>query len=163
MTDSGSDKTIYEQNCEDFRSLNDIMWKVPLLVMSLTGGLGVAVATFDLADSARCALLIFIGSINVAFILVLYRLRFVMDKLLKRIHEFQGTEHKYGYYVVTILSLILLAGAVGSYYYASNVIDLLPPQVSTDLNCGNGRSTISVVDQPDSERVILEVTCKSIE
>lgn len=79
---------VYNQNCQDFRSLNEIMWRVPILAMSLTGGLGIAIATFDLSNPARQALLVFAGLGNVIFILVLFRLRSVMDRLLMNIHAF---------------------------------------------------------------------------
>lgn len=57
-------KVIYEQRCQDFRSLNGFLWQSPLIIMSLTGGLWFAVASFALSTSARSMLLLFtaIGS-----------------------------------------------------------------------------------------------------
>jgi hypothetical protein len=41
------EKLCYEQNCEQMRSLNQIMWQVPIIAMTLTGGLWRAVATLN--------------------------------------------------------------------------------------------------------------------
>jgi hypothetical protein len=45
------DKVCYEQNCEHMRSLNQIMWQVPMIAMTLTGGLWYAVATMKGMDA----------------------------------------------------------------------------------------------------------------
>lgn len=161
MSDKPCRKTIYEQNCEHFRSLNDIMWRVPILVMSLTGGLGIVVATFDLSDPTRRAILIFAGIINLAFILVLFRLRNVIDLLLKEIHDYQNTKHQRGFFVVRVLSSILLVGMLGSFYFAWNVSDVFRPKANASLECLSGTARITVADRPDAQRVLLDVVCNS--
>ena len=40
-------KVAYEQNYQQFRSLNQIMWQIPVLAMTLTGGLWYGVSTID--------------------------------------------------------------------------------------------------------------------
>jgi protein strawberry notch len=40
-------KEAYEQNYQQFRSLNQIMWQIPVLAMTLTGGLWFGVSTID--------------------------------------------------------------------------------------------------------------------
>ena len=40
-------KVAYEQNYQQFRSLNQIMWQIPVLAMTLTGGLWFGVSTID--------------------------------------------------------------------------------------------------------------------
>ncbi|MEH2470609.1 hypothetical protein V1281_000149 [Nitrobacteraceae bacterium AZCC 2161] len=35
-------KVIFEQDCQEFRSLNGFLWQVPVIVSSLTGGFGLA-------------------------------------------------------------------------------------------------------------------------
>ena len=163
MTDNKCDKTVYVQNCEDFRSLNNIMWRVPILVMSLTGGLLVAVATFELSDPARQGILVFAGLINLAFIVVLYRLRYVMDRILKQIHAYQGTKYQKGFRVVLTLSAILLISMLGSFYSAWEVSDMFRTSVDASLECENGIAKISVADHSDSDRVLLSVVCDSEE
>ena len=37
----------YEQNYEQFRSLNQIMWQIPVLAMTLTGGLWFGVSSIQ--------------------------------------------------------------------------------------------------------------------
>jgi hypothetical protein len=32
-------KTIFEQDCQEFRSLNGFLWQIPVIVSTLTGGL----------------------------------------------------------------------------------------------------------------------------
>jgi len=40
MADADASKlAAYNQNSENFRSLNQLMWQIPLIAMSLTGGL----------------------------------------------------------------------------------------------------------------------------
>ena len=46
-------KVVYEQLCNDFRSLNGFLWQTPLIFITLTGGLWFAVASFDLSGEAR--------------------------------------------------------------------------------------------------------------
>jgi len=72
------EKEAYEQNYQQFRSLNQIMWQIPVLAMTLTGGLWFGVSKIE--DNP------FLGSIllctavvgNLALSAVLYRFRFVM-------------------------------------------------------------------------------------
>ena len=59
------EKLCYEQNCEHMRSLNQIMWQVPMIAMTLTGGLWYAVATVKGMDSiARIGMLGFSAIAN---------------------------------------------------------------------------------------------------
>ena len=41
------EKVCYEQNCQTFRSLNQLMWQVPIIAMTVTGGLWFGVGTFS--------------------------------------------------------------------------------------------------------------------
>jgi len=40
-------KEAYEQNYQQFRSFNQIMWQIPVLAMTLTDGLWFGVSTID--------------------------------------------------------------------------------------------------------------------
>lgn len=83
-------KAIYEQRCEDFRSLNGFLWQSPLIIMTLTGGLWFAVASFALSDGARTMLLVFAGLANLLMIGALIRLRWVMQSVLRDIRVYDG-------------------------------------------------------------------------
>lgn len=109
-------KVIYEQRCEDFRSLNGFLWQSPLIIMTLTGGLWFAVGSFDISDRARSMLLIFAGISNLLMIIALIRLRYVMQKVLADIRSYDGKGKIGGNFIIvgTFCTLLLLA-AVGSF------------------------------------------------
>jgi uncharacterized membrane protein YbhN (UPF0104 family) len=100
---------IYKQRCEGFRSLNEIMWRIPVMVMTITGGLWFAIAKFEMTSYSRSALLLFGIILNAVFIIVLFRIRVVMNKLLKLTNEFEGIPHKKGFFVVWCFSFGMLA------------------------------------------------------
>lgn len=89
MTDK--EARIYEQNCQEFRSLNGFFWQVPLIMMTLNGGLWYSVASLDLSVSAQRGVLSFAVVANIVMAVALGRLRNVMESLLTQIHAFQGT------------------------------------------------------------------------
>lgn len=111
-------QTIFEQNCEDFRSLNEIMWKIPIIVITLTGGLWFGVGSMNISNDAKTYLLVLAGAANVIFILVLIRLRFVMNQILKDIKAYQVKSMGWGYIFVGLFSLLLAFSAVVSFYAA---------------------------------------------
>jgi hypothetical protein len=102
-------KAVYEQRCEDFRSLNGILWQTPLIIMTLTGGLWFAVASFALSDAARSLLLWFACIANFLMIGALFRLRWVMQRVLEDIRTYDGKpQTKRNYIIVGIFSTLLL-------------------------------------------------------
>ena len=113
--DAPDQKVIYEQRCEDFRSLNGFLWQSPLIIMTLTGGLWFAVASFAISDSARSMLLVFATLANLLMIGALIRLRWVMQSVLKDIRGYDG-KHAVGgnFIIVGIFSTLLLLTAIGS-------------------------------------------------
>ena len=72
----------YEQNHASFRSLNHQMWQIPLISMTLTGGLWFGVSKVDKLPLFQIALLFLAMVGNAALFLVLQRLRFVMEQTL---------------------------------------------------------------------------------
>lgn len=90
MTDK--EARIYEQNCQEFRSLNGFFWQVPLIMMTLNGGLWYSVASLDLSVTAQRGVLAFAVVANLVMAVALGRLRDVMASLLVEIHAFQGTD-----------------------------------------------------------------------
>jgi len=115
MSNDIDTKVIYEQLCQDFRSLNGFLWQTPIIVMTLTGGLWFSVATFELTDEARRALLIFAGAADLLMIAALVRLRYVMAtvQLEIRRHDGRPAAGRNGIFV-GIFSLLLLLTSAGS-------------------------------------------------
>jgi len=114
-------KAIYEQRCQDFRSLNGFLWQSPLIIMSLTGGLWFAVASFALSNAARSMLLLFAVISNLLMIGALVRLRWVMQRVLEDIRYYDGKPPTKGdYTIVKIFSAMLLLTAIGSAVAACN-------------------------------------------
>jgi hypothetical protein len=85
------DALIYEQNCAEFRSLNGFFWQIPLIMMTLNGGLWYSVASLDLSEGAQRGVLWFAALANIVMMAGLHRLRSVMQNLLDQIHTFEGT------------------------------------------------------------------------
>jgi len=113
--DAPDQKAIYEQRCQDFRSLNGFLWQSPLIIMSLTGGLWFAVASFALSNAARSMLLVFACIANLLMIGALVRLRWVMQRVLSDIRDYDGKQKTAGdYTIVKIFSAMLLLTAIGS-------------------------------------------------
>lgn len=109
-------KVIYEQRCADFRSLNGFLWQSPLIIMTLTGGLWFAVASFEISVSARLMLLTFAGLANLIMIGALIRLRLVMQSVLRDIRNYDN-KHAIGgnFWIVGLFSALLLLAAIGSF------------------------------------------------
>ncbi|QKS02334.1 hypothetical protein F9288_21420 (plasmid) [Sphingomonas sp. CL5.1] len=116
MTIPVDDAVIYDQRCQDFRSLNGFLWQSPLIIMTLTGGLWFAVASFDMSTGARSMLLIFAGLANLIMIGALLRLRLVMQSVLNDIRKLDNLHKiKFDFTIVILFSLLLLMAAIGSF------------------------------------------------
>lgn len=76
------EKEAYEQNYQQFRSLNQIMWQIPVLAMTLTGGLWFAVSRAESTPLIAAMLLLTAVIGNIALVVVLRRFRFVMGRYL---------------------------------------------------------------------------------
>jgi 2-polyprenyl-3-methyl-5-hydroxy-6-metoxy-1,4-benzoquinol methylase len=72
----------FNQNHEAFRSLNQQMWQIPLISMTLTGGLWFGVSTVGDNPVFKLALLGLACVGNLILLVVIHRLRFVMDGYL---------------------------------------------------------------------------------
>ncbi len=69
----------YEQNHQSFRSLNQQMWQIPLISMTLTGGLWFGVSKVEEFPVFQLALLALACVGNAALFVVILRLRYVME------------------------------------------------------------------------------------
>ena len=88
MTELERAKICYEQNFEQFRSLNQIMWQVPVIAMTLTGGLWFGAASVGSMPGFQYLLLLLAAVSNLGLIFVLTRLRQVMNAYLTAIEQF---------------------------------------------------------------------------
>ena len=88
------DKVCYEQNCKQMRSLNQIMWQVPIIAMTLTGGLWYAVGTVKgVNDISRGVLLAYSGLANLGLVLMINRVRDVITHHLEKMNAFNPTAY----------------------------------------------------------------------
>jgi len=73
----------YEQNHLQFRSLNQIMWQIPVLAMTLTGGLWFGVSKLEDDPVLLTVLLLTAVVGNLTLVAILYRFRHVMGCYLE--------------------------------------------------------------------------------
>ena len=123
-------KVIFEQDCQEYRSLNGFLWQLPVIVSTLTGGLWFGATKVCDNQFIQWALFAFAGLANICFILILWRLRAgVMESILNRIALYQGyTRPKRKYFMILLYALLLLVAAgfrftaaYKSYYGAEKV------------------------------------------
>lgn len=117
------DKLCYEQNFEQFRAMNQIMWQVPLLAITITGGLWYAALGVDAAAAFRGPLFLLGALLDFALIVILWRVRFVMAAYLQELERFnpsafvrasgKGPLHR-PYTVVAAFSVALGGAGIGS-------------------------------------------------
>lgn len=72
----------YNQNFENFRSLNALMWQIPLIAMTLTGGLWFGVSSIKDMPLMRAGLLLLAAIGDFGLIIVLARLRHIIGRYL---------------------------------------------------------------------------------
>lgn len=119
-------KVIFEQDCQEYRSLNGFLWQLPVIVSTLTGGLWFGATKVCDNQFIQWALLAFAGLANICFILILWRLRAgVMESILDRIALYQEyARPKRKYFMILLYTLLLLVAAGFSFtaayksYYA---------------------------------------------
>ena len=75
-------KAAFDQNHASFRSLNQQMWQIPLISMTLTGGLWFGVSRVEDFPLFQVALLFLAAAGNGALFVIILRLRFVMQQHL---------------------------------------------------------------------------------
>lgn len=76
-------KAAFDQNHASFRSLNQQMWQIPLISMTLTGGLWFGVSRVEDFPLFQLAMLLLAAAGNGALFVIILRLRFVMEQHLK--------------------------------------------------------------------------------
>jgi len=84
-------KTCYQEHSKSFRALDQHLWKIPAIAMTLTGGLWFAVANINMAGKEW---LLFLAAISdFGLILVLFRIRFIMSRILEKLADFSAQWH----------------------------------------------------------------------
>lgn len=107
MAEVKTNQHMYTQWCEDFRALQTVFWRVPFFAMTITGGLGAAVLAFDGAPEIKRLLLVFSGICNFVLILIAWRVRTIMETLLKKVYRYEGKEKpKTGFFVLKCFSAL---------------------------------------------------------
>lgn len=78
---------VYEQHYEAFRDLNRQLWQVPILAMTLTGGLwfGAAESRVEPVVSMGLFFLAFVG--NVVFFMGVHRIRYIQACILEKLRD----------------------------------------------------------------------------
>lgn len=124
------EKCCYEQNCQQFRAMNQIMWQVPLLAITITGGLWYAALGVSGASDFRKPLFLLSAVLDFALIAVLWRVRFVMAAYLVQIESFNPSAFvrasgtgvlNRSYTVVTAFSIALACAGIGSVFGLLNL------------------------------------------
>lgn len=82
------DKACYNQQSESYRSLNSQMWQVPLLGMTLTGGLWFGITSSNVDDSMGAWILLFCGICDFLLILIIWRVRVILALIINKLNEF---------------------------------------------------------------------------
>lgn len=83
----------FNQNFETFRSLNSLMWQIPLIAMTLTGGLWFGVSTVGKEPAFRTGLLSLAGLGNLGLMAILHRLRYIMGQYLEWLEQAYPAGH----------------------------------------------------------------------
>lgn len=127
-----SDDRIYEQCCLEFRSINGFFWQIPLIMMTLNGGLWYSVASLTLDVSAQRWILWFAAGANLVMIAGLWRLRNIMAGLLDRIRTFEGVSPNKSpqRLIQTLFSLLLGTAAFGALLASCDPARHFPATVS---------------------------------
>lgn len=117
------DKVCYEQNFQQYRAMNQIMWQVPLLAITITGGLWFAALNVAGAQEFKRPLFLLAFVLDIALIAVLWRVRHVMSAYMVKIGELNPAAFveasgrglfNWPYTVVSAFSLALAVAAIGS-------------------------------------------------
>lgn len=96
-TRAQKDLAAYDQNSQTFRALNQLFWQIPVIGMSLTGGLWFGVAKAEASPWFQIGLLALAAAGDVALIFVLFRVRYIIGEYM----EWLGAFHASGFVVAS--------------------------------------------------------------
>ena len=116
-------KACYEQNFQQYRAMNQIMWQVPLLAITITGGLWYAALNATGVQDFKRPIFLLAFVLDAALIAVLWRVRHVMSAYMVQIENFNPVSFvkasgrglfNWPYTVVSAFSVALTIAAIGS-------------------------------------------------
>lgn len=84
------EKIAFQENASHLRALNQFLWQVPIIAMTLTGGLWYGAAMLKEAEDYKFALLLFCGLSDLTLIVILWRTRFVFEAILEKTKAFHS-------------------------------------------------------------------------
>ncbi len=124
-------KEAYIQTCEDFRALNKIMWQIPVLAMTLTGGAWFGVSKAE-GNQMIELLLFFVACTGcIGFAISLIRLRTgVMEKLLltkSKVEGFQYPDPNRYTIIFIFCTILVMTGLVSAIMFTYLLVQLLMP------------------------------------
>lgn len=118
----------YEQNFEQARSLNEQMNRVPVLAVTITGGLWFGAGAVEGIDETIRFLLVFLAGVsNLALIFALTRIRDVFESYMEKVQAFHPDSYAsgkpqepkapflQGYSMITMYRLVMLIAALFSF------------------------------------------------
>ncbi len=132
---------IYLEAGQHLRSLNGLLWQVPGLAIAITGGLWYATTNLQIvSDLPKIFALIFVGIFNLLTIVVIWRLRRLIDKQINIQKTFANDDAKPSrqYWVIGCWSVQLLCAAIFSFVAAGfpqylKKIDPIKSESSSDF------------------------------
>lgn len=120
---------------QSIRSLNVFMWQVPGIAIAVTGGLWYGASTI-VSDIAKTMVLLFAFAIDLLLIVIIFRVRYLIQQQLDRQTAFQADKiptNKWRYLVVIIWTLLLVAAASISITGALNPDDIAQRQNNSSV------------------------------
>jgi len=118
------ERTAFQENASHLRSLNQFLWQVPTIAITLTGGLWFGVTKIDVIIVNQ-GLLSFAALADFLLVFVILRIRHLLGEYLaaqKGFCEKREIKREHGpwflpnWTVVTCFSVLLLAATAGSIY-----------------------------------------------
>jgi len=125
------DIVVYEQNFEQVRAINSQLNNIPVIAITITGGLWFAAGlSSNTKDEIRFLLLILSSYFNLVMIVALFRMRDVFQSYLEIIEELHPIQKKQGrtlnarlkflkgYSLVSLYSMMLFMAAIAAHVAA---------------------------------------------
>lgn len=154
----------YKQWREDFRQLNSLFWRTPILASTGIGGLWFGIATLDITTPARTALLSFSVLYCIVMMIIVWRLRMrVMSRLLEWLDEIEGFEGRRSNHVVAVAFMLLMGIAcLGSFVAIFNQDNLFPDaETQSDMQMSLDSLEQCTVELQRQESIIEQPTLEN--
>ena len=109
---------------EHLRALNQHLWRVPSMVIAITGGIWFVAASLE-SDFTKTLVLSFAGLVDFLTILIIFRLRSLISMQIKIQNRFSGlSKSKKSHVVVWCWTLLLVAAGILSAVGATRPSDV---------------------------------------